>query len=90
MPPPSIDWNPYGVWTSPFYGKLIFTLLWKEAASPDKKWDMWKAHIFSNIFRIIGDLWTFNNDKFENNYNNIYPHVSELNNENGNPCKSSF
>lgn len=30
-----------------------------------------KAHIFLNIFRLIDDLQTFNNDEFENNYSDI-------------------
>ena len=37
-----------------------------------------KAHIFLNIFRLIDDLQTFNNDEFENNYSDIYPDGVEL------------
>ena len=32
--------------------------------------------IFSSIFSFIDDLWTFDNDEFENNYNDI--HIDEL------------
>ena len=38
------------------------------------------ARIFSNIFRFIDDLCTFNNDEFENNYDNIFPDELELKN----------
>ena len=31
------------------------------------------VHIFSNIFRSIDDLCTFNNDEFESGCNDIYP-----------------
>lgn len=37
-------------------------------ASSNKKQDLQKAHIFSNIFRFMDDLQTFNNNEFENRY----------------------
>ena len=43
-----------------------------------KKRDMRKAHIFSNIFKFIDDLFTFNSNYFENDYNDIYPDELEL------------
>ena len=51
---------------------------------------MQKACILSNIFRFIDDLCTFKNDKFENNYNDIYPDELEIKKENKGPCKVSF
>ena len=32
--------------------------------------------IFANIFRLIDDLCTFNQNRFENNYSDIYPDLS--------------
>ena len=31
------------------------------------------------FFGFVDDLWTFNNDKVENNYNDVYPDEFELN-----------
>ena len=50
---------------------------------------MQKSRIFLNIFRFIDDLYTFNNDEFESNYNDIYPNEPELQKENEDPCKAS-
>ena len=55
-----------------------------------KKWDLQKAGIFSSIFKFIGDLWTFDNNKFKNNYNNIYPDELQLKKEMKILVKSSF
>ena len=52
--------------------------------------ELQKATIFSNIFRLIDDLCTFNKNEFENNYINIYPDELELKKENKAPCKASF
>ena len=49
-----------------------------------------KARIFSNNFKFIDDLCTFNNIEFESNYNDIYPDEPELKKENSYPCKASF
>ena len=58
-------------------------------ASSHKKRDLQKAHIFSNILRLIDDLHTFNNNEFENSYHDIYPDELELKKENEDPCKVS-
>ena len=46
---------------------------------------MRKVGIFSNIFRFIDDLCSFNNDEFENNFDDIYPDELELKKENEDP-----
>ena len=46
--------------------------------------------MFSNIFRFVDDLHTFNNNKFENYYKYIYLNELELEKENEAPCKTSF
>ena len=51
---------------------------------------MSKACIFSNIFRFIDDLYTFNNDEFENKYNDICPDERELKKENEELSKPRF
>ena len=51
---------------------------------------MRKAHIFSNIFKFIDDLFTFNSNYFENDYNDIYPDELELQQETENPSKPTF
>lgn len=47
-----------------------------------------KARILSSIFRFMDNLCTFDNDKFENNYSNIYNDEQELKKENEDPCKA--
>lgn len=44
----------------------------------DKNQDVRKACIFSNVFRFMDDLCTFNNNEFENKYNGIYPDELEF------------
>ena len=51
---------------------------------------MQKARIFSSIFRIIDDLYTFSNDEFENNYNDVHPDQLVIKKEDKHPCKTSF
>ena len=51
---------------------------------------MHKTRIFSNILRFIDHLFAFNNDKFKNNYGDIYPDELELTKENEGHCKISF
>lgn len=36
-----------------------------------EKWDLPKAGIFKNVFRLIDDLCTFNNNEFESNFKDI-------------------
>ena len=50
---------------------------------------MRKARIFSNIFRLVDYLCTFDNYEFENNYKNIFTDQLELKKENENPCETS-
>ena len=57
-------------------------------SSFNKKSDLGKARTFSNIFRFIDDLCTFNNNKFGNNYKDIYPDDIEIQKENESPCKA--
>ena len=73
---------PMGFGTAPFYGKFIFTLLWKELASSNKKWDLRKAGTFSNNFNFT--------DEFENNYKDSYPDELELKKKNEETCKISI
>ena len=47
-----------------------------------------KARIFSNIITFTDYLCAFNKDKFENNYNDIYPDELKFKMENRNPYKS--
>ena len=48
----------------------------------EKKWlfkqerELQIVTIFSNIFRLIDDLCTVNQNRFENNYSDIYPDLS--------------
>ena len=58
-------------------------------ASSDQR-NMQKACIFSSIFRIIDDLFTFRNDKFENNYNDVHPNQLVIKKEDEDPCETSF
>ena len=84
------DCDLYGVWTTPFYGKIIFVLQWKEVASSNKIRVLQKAWIFWNIFRFINDLCSFNKSNFENNYTDIYPDKLELKKENEDRSKASL
>ena len=61
-------------------------LLQKEVSS-SKKRNLQKARKFSNVFRFLDNLCAA---KFENNFNDIYPHELELKKENQDPCKASF
>ena len=59
----------------------------------ERKWFLQtksKVRIFSNFLRFIDDLCTFNNNKFENSYNDIYPNKLKFKKENENPCKALF
>ena len=55
-----------------------------------KTWYLRKARIFSNIYRFLDDLWTFNNNEFENIYKDDYFDVWELGKEIEDPCKALF
>ena len=46
--------------------------------------------VFFVIFRFIDDLFNFNNDELENNYNDICPHKLKLKKKNEDPCKALF
>ena len=46
---------------------------------------MWKDQIFSNIFRLIDNLCSFNYNEFKNNYNDFFFDELELKKENGDP-----
>ena len=59
-------------------------------ACSNKKRDLLKARIFSNIFTFIDGLCTFNNNEFENNFNDIHPRELQLKKEKKDPCKASF
>lgn len=56
----------------------------------NKKVVLRKARIYSNIFRLVDDLCTLNNDEFENNYNKIYSDELELNKKSADLCKASY
>lgn len=75
-----------------FHVKLSFALLLKEVASSIKKLYLRKAGIFLNIFRFIDELCTFINNEFEDNFNDIYLHMTsfEFKKENDDPCKASL
>ena len=51
---------------------------------------MRKARSFSNIFRFVDDLYSFNIDEFEKNCKDIYLDELELKKENEDSCKTSF
>ena len=51
---------------------------------------MRRAHLFSNIFRFVDDLCTFNNDILENNHNDIYREGQQLKRENKDPFGASL
>ena len=51
---------------------------------------MQKVRTFSNIFRFIYDLCTFNNHELKNHYIDIYLDELKLRKENEDPCKASF
>lgn len=71
-----------GSGTARFYGKFILTLLWKELASSNKKWDLRKAGTFSNNFNFT--------DEFENNYKDSYPDELEFKKKMKRLVKSPF
>ena len=81
---------PKGSEPAPVMANLILYNCEKKWLLQRKKWDMWKACIFSNIFRFIDDLYTFNNDEFENKYNDICPDERELKKENEELSKPRF
>ena len=56
--------------------------------SSDEKWYPGKARIISNKFTFIDYPFTFKKDRFENDYNEIYPNELEFKKEN--PYKSLF
>ena len=70
---------------TPFIRKLFFYHYENKKLLQTKKQDLQKVHMFSNIFRFIGDPCTFNNDKFGNNYNDIYTDEVGLKKENEDP-----
>lgn len=49
-----------------------------------------KGSCISNIYWFRVDQFTFNNDEFENNCNNVNLHAVELKKEADDPCKLSF
>ena len=50
---------------------------------------MQKARIFSNIFRFLDNLCSFNKNEFEKNFNSIY-FYHRIKDKNKNPCEASF
>lgn len=66
---------------------MYLLLLWKEVVSQTIEQVLQKVRVFSNIFRLIDDLCTFNNDEFGNNYIDVY--LDEVMKEND-PYKSLF
>ena len=53
-----------------------------------KKWDLQKPRILSNIFNFKNDLCYLNNDEFKNNYNDIYPSWLESKKQNEDSSKA--
>ena len=51
---------------------------------------MQKAHTFLNISGLIGYVYTFNNNEFENYYKDICPDELELKKVNEDPCTVVF
>ena len=62
----------------------------KEVVSSNKKRYLWKALIFSNIFRFMDDLCTFNNNELENDYDDSYSDELELKKDNEVSGEASF
>ena len=77
---------PMGSYPTLFMAKLFLYYCEKKCLLLTKKRDLRNARTFSNIFRFIDDLYTFNDNKFENNYKDIYPDDIEIQKENENPC----
>ena len=50
-----------------------------------KKEEIRKSRIFSNIFRFIAEICTFPDNGFESSYNDICPDVPDLRKENEYP-----
>ena len=82
--------------TKPHLWKLNFCIVtkgsgfFKQKTNKQKKLDLKKSCIFSNNFRPIDYLCTFNNDEFEIHYKDIYPDEVDLTKENEDTCKASF
>ena len=68
---------------------FMTNLLWKEVTSSNNKLEVQKARIFSNIFRFLDNLCTFNKNEFEKNFNGIY-FYHRIKDKNKNPCEASF
>lgn len=90
----SVDWDSSGVWSSPFYGKPIFVLLWKEEATFNKKTTKNGTWEWLEYFQIFLGLWddlcTCNNEEFENDLKDIYPDELKPKKVNEDPCKVSL
>ena len=75
---------------APFYGELIFVLLWKELLPLNKETEPRKCFWSFKFIRFIDDLCTFNNNEFGKKINDIYTNKLEVKKENEGPYKASF
>lgn len=79
----------YGILPSCFYGKHTL-YQYGTGFFRRKKQEMQKAHTFLNISGLIGYVYTFNNNEFENYYKDICPDELELKKVNEDSCQASF